>query len=235
MRRLGASSRPAGARAPPRRGCRHGERRDRRRAGRFAAAAQGARRRSRSWPSTSRPTRSASPGRTRSATRSPIGSRSRRPTCCPDGDGGFDLVARQPAVRPARRDGRPAAGGLVRAGDRARRRRGRAGGHRAPARPAARQRWRADGVALLEIGADQGEAIVALVAATLPGWRAPSSPTWPGCRVSRGSPARPRSPRPKRLEPAVGHHQRRARHQDTRTDPAHPPDRPRHRRDARRR
>jgi hypothetical protein len=28
-----------------------------------------------------------------------------------------------------------------------------------------------DGVALLEIGADQGEAIVSLVAARLPGWR----------------------------------------------------------------
>ena len=43
---------------------------------------------------------------------------------------------------------------------------------------------------MLEIGADQGEAIVALSASALPGWPARSSPTSPGCRAS------PRSLRP---------------------------------------
>ena len=43
-----------------------------------------------------------------------------------------------------------------------------------------------DGVALLEIGADQGEAIVELAAATLPGWRVTVIPDLAGLpRVAR--------------------------------------------------
>ena len=42
----------------------------------------------------------------------------------------------------------------------------------------------ADGEALLEIGADQGEDIVAAVADILSGWPAPSSAILPGCRAS---------------------------------------------------
>ena len=43
-----------------------------------------------------------------------------------------------------------------------------------------------DGVALLEIGADQGEAIVELVAATLPDWRVEVLPDLAGLpRVAR--------------------------------------------------
>jgi release factor glutamine methyltransferase len=47
-----------------------------------------------------------------------------------------------------------------------------------------------DGVALLEIGADQGEAIVALVAARLPGWTCTVEPDLAGlprvARVAKG-------------------------------------------------
>jgi release factor glutamine methyltransferase len=55
-----------------------------------------------------------------------------------------------------------------------------------------------DGVALLEIGADQGEAIVAAVATLLPGW---------GCEVRRdlaGLPRLARVERTERIERAAG-------------------------------
>ena len=47
-----------------------------------------------------------------------------------------------------------------------------------------------DGVALLEIGADQGEATSTLVAERLPGWRAGSRPTSRGCPRRRDRAAR---------------------------------------------
>ena len=93
---------------------------------------------------------------------------------------------REPAVRPDRRDGGPADRGVVRAGRGARRRAGRARRHRrllerlpdalAP-----------DGVALLEIGADQGEAIVELATTALPGWRLTVEPDLAG-PAARGAP-----------------------------------------------
>ena len=94
---------------------------------------------------------------------------------------------REPAVRAlGRRDGRAAGTRSTPSSrPRARRRRRRAGRDRPAARPAAGRAWPTDGVALLEIGADQGEAIVALVAARLPGWSCRvACRTLPGCRGS---------------------------------------------------
>ena len=190
--------------------------------------------RSSCWPSTSRPTPSVWPGRTRSATRSRTGSHSPRPTCCPTVRAGstwssptcrMSATTRWPACRVASsfepaialdggEDGLEVIGRLL---------------GRLPAALAV------DGVAMLEIGADQGEAIVALVAAKLPGWACAVEPDLAGLpRVARISPGAlgrpPEAPRASRRASSG-----RARHQDTRPDPAHPPDRARHRRDARRR
>ena len=193
MRRLGSSLRPAGRRgtcgswtsgrgaAPSR--------------SRWPSRCGGSTRstRSSSWPSTSRPTRSGWPARTRSATRSRTGSRSPRPTCCPMARAALRPGPRQPAVRPPRRDGRPAGGVLVRAGDRARRRRGRAGGHRPAARPAARGAGgRRRGPARDRCRPGRGDRGARGREAVRAGG-ARSSPTWPACRASPGSPARRRS------------------------------------------
>ena len=163
MRRLRVA-RPAGRRTAPDRRRRHGQRRDRRRARRRRCAARtpldaveiladGRRRR----------TRSSSPARTPSGTPSPIGSRSPRRTSCPRRCAGRAAVRprpRQPAVRPARRDGRAAA--RRPRSSRPRRSTAAPTGSRSSAGSSTSSpgRWPADGVALLEIGADQGEAIV---------------------------------------------------------------------------
>ena len=135
----------------------------------------------------------------------------------------------------ARRDGRPAGRDLVRAGARARRRRRRARGHRAAARPAARDAGRSTASRCSRSAPTRARRSSALVAAKLPGWACAVEPDLAGLpRVARIAAAR-RARRPERLEPAVGHHQGVPIDQDARPDPAHPPDRPRHRRDARRR
>ena len=223
MRRLAAGSRPARGSAAPHRRRRDGERRGRRGAGgrRFAGAGalavveivalgrfgrrarprarerRRARRRRRDPPSSGR---TCSPGRAGAADVSP-----------------FDLVlANLPYVRRDAMPGLPVAasfepalaldGGV-----------GRAGGHRPAAGAAARRRWPRDGVALLEIGADQGEAIVercAEIAARLvvPGGAGPGRPAARGAdpaRLTRTAPVRsPRRSRrpPLRRRPPVGHH-----------------------------
>ena len=91
--------------------------------------------------------------------RTGCGSR-RRTSCRRSSTEPWDVVRGEPAVRPRRRDGRAAGADHVRAGPRARRRARRPRRHRAAARRCCRRRSRPDGVALLEIGADQGEAIV---------------------------------------------------------------------------
>ena len=167
MRRLGSSRDRRATPAAADRGRRDGERRDRGRAGRLAAAA-----RARST-SVEILAVDISADALDLARENAVGHavarpdrRSPRPTCCPTvSSGPFDLVlANLPYVRHDAMAGLPRRG-VVRAGDRARRWRGRPRGHRAAARPAARGAG-GDGLALLEIGADQGEAIVALVAAT---------------------------------------------------------------------
>ena len=162
MRRLGVRRRGRRGRAAPDRGRRDGQRRDRGRAGRRAPRLPGARGGRDRSPSTSRRTRSSSPARTRSATRSRTGSRSRDADLLPDGPDAAALRPRpgQPAVRPARRDGRAAAS----------RRRSSRPWPSTAGRTASTVIGRLldrlpdaladDGVALLEIGADQGEAIV---------------------------------------------------------------------------
>ena len=172
--------------------------------------------RSSSWPSTSRPTRWTWHGRTRSATPSRTGSRSRRPTWCLTGASGFDLVvANLPYVRHDAMAGLPVAASFE---------------------PAIALDGGEDGLEVI------GRLLGRLPAALACRWRGPardrsrpgrgdrrrssprhcpagdarSSPTWPGCRGSPGSPARPRSACPKR--PASRRASSgRARHQDTRT------------------
>ena len=126
------------------------------------------------WRRTSRRTRSTSPARTRSAT--PSADRVRfveADLLPPSRDEPCDLVAREPAVRPRRRDGRRCRSPPLRAG---------AGARRRPDGLAVIGRLlerlpdgalAADGEALLEIGADQGEAIGEAVAEVLPGWSVP--------------------------------------------------------------
>ena len=192
MRRLGAAPRATGSAAVPRR----------RRRARGAARSRSPWRSScagavrsgtwRSWQSTCRVRRWRSPGRTRSATRSPTPSPSRRPTCCPPGQAGwapFDVVlANLPYVRHDAMAGLPVAASFepVMALD------GGIDGLAVIGRLLERlpEALADDGVALLEIGADQGEAIVERCRGGAAGlvvrrW----SRTWPGCRGWPGSAA----------------------------------------------
>ena len=108
----------------------------------------------------------------------------------PDDGAPFDVVlANLPYVRTDAIDGLPIAASFEpRAG--ARRRAGRARRHPGAARPPA-DALAADGVALLEIGADQGESAPAAVAARAArAGRRRSSRTSPACRGSSASSAR---------------------------------------------
>ena len=209
---------------------------------RWACAACTRSRRSRSSRSTSRPTRSSSPARTRSATPSRTGSRSRSRTSCrpTPGPGPVRPGPGQPAVCPARRDGVAAGRDHLRAGPRARWRRGRTRGDRPAARSAAAWRWPRMALALLEIGADQGDG----------DRRRPSPRAWRagGARVEPDLAGLPRvagssgSGSSRAVEPpgaasvvSGGRASSRCAHRDPRPDPARPPRRPRYRRDAGRR
>ena len=127
-------------------------------------------RRSSWWPWTSPRTRSSWPARTRSRMRSRTGSPSRSPTCC---HRTFcrsrSILANLPYVRRDAIAGLPRATGFepVLALD------GGVDGLEVIGRLVDRLPLALveDGVALLEIGADQGEAIVSLAAERLPGWR----------------------------------------------------------------
>ena len=139
------------------------------------------------------------PGRTPSPTPWLIGSASSPPISCRPPErlptpfrvpAEFDVVAAN-GLRPQRRPRRPAAGSLV-ASLRRRSTAGRMASSRsAAARPA--RAARLTGIAFLEIGADQGEAIVTAAVERLPGW---------SCSVSRDLGGRPRVARLERA--AVG-------------------------------
>ena len=122
-------------------------------------------------PWTSRRTRSSWPARTRSAMPSRTGSTFEVADLLPPDVRPFELVlANLPYVRRDAIAGLPR-GDRVRAGPRARRRRRTGSRSSAGWSIDCRLALVEDGVALLEIGADQGEAIVSLVAERLPGWR----------------------------------------------------------------
>ena len=147
-----------------------------------------------SWPRTSRPMRWTSPARTPSGTPWPTRSGSCEADLLPPVVADpFDAGPREPAVRPERCDGRAADRDLVRAGARARRRAGRARGHRPAARAAAGRAGGRRARAPRDRG-DQGEAIVDLVASVLPGWACTVQPdlaglpAWRDRRRARASP-----------------------------------------------
>ena len=185
--RLTAAPAAAGRAAPARGRRRDGDGGDRRRAPRGPAQAAHGPSTSRSPRWTSAPRRSTSRARTRWATGSPTGCASARATCCPSATRPTTVIcANLPYVATGELDGagrstssfEPRAaldGGAGRAG------------RDPPAAGAAARGARGDGVALLEIGADQGEAIVAAVTAILPGWRCSVMPDLAGCRGSRAS------------------------------------------------
>ena len=150
---------------------------------------------SRSSRPTSRPTRCSSPARTRSATGSPTGCASSRPTCCRRSSRSPSTCS-SPTCRTSRRPTIDDAAhrGLVRAAPRPRRRRRRAGRRSAASLERLPETVAPAATTFLEIGADQGDAVEALVAEQLPGW---------SCSVARdlaGLPRVARIERPPELQ-----------------------------------